>query len=762
METQKFSYDNSIVRAFLIATVVFGIVGFLLGLTAALMLFYPELPEFLFGTDDPTIKSLASGNMQGLINSQGAFGFGRIRMLHTSAVIFAFVCNAFFAGAYYSLQRLLKTRMYSDTLSWIHFWGWQLMIVSVVITFLLGINTSKEYAEHEWPIDLLITFIWVIFGINMFGTIAKRRVRHLYVAIWFYLGTWVAIAMLHILNNLEVPLTFTGWKSYSAYAGVKDALVQWWYGHNAVAFVLTTPILGLMYYFLPKAANRPVFSYKLSIIHFWSLIFVYIWAGPHHLQYTALPAWAQALGTGFSIMLIAPSWGGMLNGLLTLRGAWDKVREDPILKFFVVAVTCYGMATFEGPLLATKTLNKIGHYTDWVIGHVHLGALGWNGFIAFGMIYYLVPIMWRTKLWSVKMANWHFWLGTLGIIFYAVPMYISGFTQGLMWKQFNPDGTLVWKNWLDTVTAVIPYFQMRFFGGILYLSGAILMVINLIATARQGSFQKDVPAEAVALGKISNNRKEGEGFHLWLERMPLLMTVLSFIAVAIGGFLEIVPTIAFKGNVPTISAVKPYSPLELEGRDLYIREGCNACHSQMIRPFRDEVIRFNGKNGQYSKAGEFVYDRPFLWGSKRTGPDLHREGGKNPSSWHFKHMYNPRQTSAGSIMPRYPWLISNTLDRHQTIAKIQFMKDVYDVPYSKAEIDSANQWTDNQAAKIVKEIFSEAADLKKSFADEKAAKQKSGEEFVPLEKREITALIAYLQRLGTDIKTTEVKTASNN
>lgn len=762
METQKFSYDNSIVRAFLIATVVFGIVGFLLGLTAALMLFYPELPEFLFGTDDPTIKSLASGNMQGLINSQGAFGFGRIRMLHTSAVIFAFVCNAFFAGAYYSLQRLLKTRMYSDTLSWIHFWGWQLMIVSVVITFLLGINTSKEYAEHEWPIDLLITFIWVIFGINMFGTIAKRRVRHLYVAIWFYLGTWVAIAMLHILNNLEVPLTFTGWKSYSAYAGVKDALVQWWYGHNAVAFVLTTPILGLMYYFLPKAANRPVFSYKLSIIHFWSLIFVYIWAGPHHLQYTALPAWAQALGTGFSIMLIAPSWGGMLNGLLTLRGAWDKVREDPILKFFVVAVTCYGMATFEGPLLATKTLNKIGHYTDWVIGHVHLGALGWNGFIAFGMIYYLVPIMWRTKLWSVKMANWHFWLGTLGIIFYAVPMYISGFTQGLMWKQFNPDGTLVWKNWLDTVTAVIPYFQMRFFGGILYLSGAILMVINLIATARQGSFQKDVPAEAVALGKISNNRKEGEGFHLWLERMPLLMTVLSFIAVAIGGFLEIVPTIAFKGNVPTISAVKPYSPLELEGRDLYIREGCNACHSQMIRPFRDEVIRFNGKNGQYSKAGEFVYDRPFLWGSKRTGPDLHREGGKNPSSWHFKHMYNPRQTSAGSIMPRYPWLISNTLDRHQTIAKIQFMKDVYDVPYSKAEIDSANQWTDNQAAKIVKEIFSEAADVKKSFADEKAAKQKSGEEFVPLEKREITALIAYLQRLGTDIKTTEVKTASNN
>ena len=759
METQKFSYDNSIVRAFLYATVVFGLVGFLLGLTAAWMLFYPELPEYFLGTDDPTIVSLRSGDLQGLINSQGAFGFGRIRMLHTSAVIFAFVCNGFFAGAYYSMQRLLKTRMFSDTLSWIHFWGWQLMIVAVVITFLMGINTSKEYAEHEWPIDILITIIWVIFGINMFGTIARRRVRHLYVAIWFYLGTWVAIAMLHIFNNLEVPLSFTGWKSYSAYAGVKDALVQWWYGHNAVAFVLTTPVLGLMYYFLPKAANRPVFSYKLSIIHFWSLIFVYIWAGPHHLQYTAVPGWAQALATGFSIMLIAPSWGGMLNGLLTLRGAWDKVREDPVLKFFVVAVTCYGMATFEGPLLATKTLNKIGHYTDWVIGHVHVGALGWNGFITFGMVYFLLPILWRTKLWSVKLANWHFWLGTLGIIFYAVPLYISGFTQGLMWKQFNPDGTLVYKNWLDTVTAIIPYYQMRFVGGLLYIAGAILMVVNVVATVRQGSFQKEVPAEAPALANVTKQRKEGEGLHLWLERTPVLFTILSFVALAIGGFVEIVPTLAIKDNVPTIAAVKPYSPLELEGRDLYIREGCNSCHSQMIRPFRDEVVRFNGKNGQYSKAGEFVYDRPFLWGSKRTGPDLHRQGGKNPSSWHYKHMLNPRVTSAGSIMPRYPWLIANDLDRSKMVDKVKLMKNTFDVPYTQAQIDSADQWADNQAAFIVKQIYSEAADVKLAYEQRKAA---DGANFTPLEKKEIVALIAYLQRLGTDIKTTEIKTASSN
>ena len=631
------------------------------------------------------------------------------------------------------------------------------MIVAVVITFTMGINTSKEYAEHEWPIDILITVIWVIFGINMFVTILKRRVRHLYVAIWFYLGTWVAIAMLHIFNNLEVPLSFTGWKSYSAYAGVKDALVQWWYGHNAVAFVLTTPVLGLMYYFLPKAADRPIFSYKLSIIHFWSLIFVYIWAGPHHLQYTAIPGWAQALGTGFSIMLIAPSWGGMLNGLLTLRGAWDKVRENPILKFFVVAITCYGMATFEGPILATKTLNKIGHYTDWVIGHVHIGALGWNGFITFGMIYYLIPIMWRTKLWSVKLANWHFWLGTLGIIFYAVPLYIAGFTQGLMWKQFNPDGTLLYKNWLDTVTAIIPYYEMRFVGGLLYITGATLMCVNVIATVRRGSFQKNVPAEAPALAKISNQRKEGEGLHLWIERMPTVLTVLSFVAVAIGGFAEIVPTLLIKENVPTIAAVKPYTPLELEGRDLYIREGCNSCHTQMIRPFRDEVVRFNGKNGQYSKAGEFIYDRPFLWGSKRTGPDLHRQGGKNPSSWHYKHMLNPRVTSAGSIMPRYPWLIARDLDRSQMVAKVELMKNTFDVPYTQAQVDSADVWADNQAAAIVKDIFAEAADVKSAYA---AKKEADGANFVPLEKKEIIALIAYLQRLGTDIKTTEIQTAS--
>jgi cytochrome c oxidase cbb3-type subunit I/II len=759
MEVQKFYYDNRVVNAFVIATVIWGVIGFTLGLTVASLLVWPEIPEMIFGTDE--FSGLFGNTPQALAESQGYLGFGRLRMLHTSGVIFAFVGNSIFAGIYYSLQRLLKTRMYSDVLSWINFWGWQLILVLVVITFLMGFNTSKEYAEHEWPIDILTALIWVTFGINMFGTILKRRVRHLYVAIWFYIATWIGITMLHIFNNMAIPLSWDIFhpKSYSAYAGVQDALVQWWYGHNAVAFFLTTPVLGLMYYFMPKAANRPVFSYKLSIIHFWSLIFVYIWAGPHHLLYTALPSWAQALGTAFSIMLIAPSWGGMLNGLLTLRGAWDKVREEPILKFFVVAVTCYGMGTFEGPLLATKTLNKVGHFTDWVIAHVHVGALGWNGFIAFGVAYYIIPRIFKTNLYSTKLANMHFWLGTLGIIFYVVPMYISGMSQGLMLKQFNPDGTLAMKNWLEMITAITPYLFMRVIGGLLYVSGSLLMLYNIFATIKQGTLVANEPAEAPALQVITQNRKQGEGFHLWLERMPLYLSVLSFLTLAIGGMVEILPTFLVKSNIPTISAVKPYTPLELEGRDLYIREGCNACHSQMIRPFRDEVARFTGgwTAKEYSKAGEFVYDRPFLWGSKRTGPDLARQGKKNPSSWHFKHMLNPRSTSPGSIMPRYPWLIANPLDDSKSVEKIKLMKNSFDVPYSDSEVTNVKQSMEAQQKQIVSEIYSEASDIKEQY---EKLKKEQGDKFVPLEKREITALISYLQRLGQDIKSVQTETAS--
>lgn len=753
MET--FRYDNKIVKYFIYATMFWGVLAFILGLTVATLLFFPQLPEFLFGTDDGSVSSVG-GSIQGLINSQGTLGFGRLRMLHTSAAIFAFVGNGIFAGSYYALQRLLKTRMGSDILSWINFWGWQLGLILVVITFFLGFNTSKEYAEHEWPLDIAIAIVWIVYGINMFLTIAKRRVRHLYVAIWFFIATWVGITMLHVFNNLELPVNFNPLhpKSYSIYAGVQDALVQWWYGHNAVAFFLTTPVLGLMYYYLPKAANRPVFSYKLSIIHFWSLIFVYIWAGPHHLLYTALPGWAQALGTGFSIMLIAPSWGGMLNGLLTLRGAWDKVREDPILKFYVVAVTCYGMATFEGPMLATKTLNKIGHFTDWVIAHVHVGALGWNGFITFGMVYWLIPRLFQTKLHSRSMANAHFWLGTLGIIFYAIPMYMAGWTQGLMWKQFNPSGTMAYANFLQTVTEIFPYYIMRAIGGTLYLTGALLWVVNIWKTVAKGKFIAQEEVQAPALAKKQKAREEGEAVHPWIERTPVVLTVLSFIALAIGGLVEIVPTLVVKSNIPTIASVQPYTPLEMEGRDLYIREGCNACHSQMIRPFRDEVKRY----GEYSKPGEFVYDHPFLWGSKRTGPDLHREGGKRNDSWHYKHMWNPRQTSEGSIMPRYPWLIANTLSRDLTIDKMKALNTL-GVPYEDDEMtqESAFASMDAQALEIEKRIFDESPDLKELYAAEQS---EQGDRFVALRDREITALIAYLQRLGTDISKEETQTAS--
>ncbi len=702
MQLEQFSYDNKIVKNFAIATAFWGVIGMLVGLTIASQLFIPSLNFNLQYTT-----------------------FGRIRPIHTNAVIFAFVGNAIFMGVYHSLQRLCKARMYSDLLSKIHFWGWQIIIVAAALTLAMGFTTSKEYAELEWPIDIAIAIVWIVFGINMFGTILKRRESHIYVAIWFYIATWVTVAVLHIVNSIEVPITFL--KSYPVYAGVQDALVQWWYGHNAVAFFLTTPYLGLMYYYLPKAANRPIYSYRLSIVHFWALIFIYIWAGPHHLLYSALPNWAQSLGTAFSIMLIAPSWGGMINGLLTLRGAWDKVREDPILKFMVVAITAYGMATFEGPMLSLKNVNAIAHFTDWIIAHVHIGALGWNGFLTFGILYWLIPRIYKTELYSKKLANAHFWIGMLGIVFYAASMYWSGITQSLMWKQFTPLGfTCSIPNFLETTLQIIPMYIIRAIGGLLYFSGVIMMVYNLIKTAKQGSFEAEEKAEAPALLKINDRFAKGTR-HRWLEGKPMYFLIASTVVILIGGIVEFLPTFLVKSNIPTISSVKPYTPLELQGRDIYIREGCNNCHSQLIRPFRSETERY----GEYSKAGEYVYDHPFLWGSKRTGPDLHREGGKYPNMWHYLHMQNPRQMSPGSIMPSYPWLLTQTLDTSDTRAKIRGLRSV-GVPYREGYENVANEDLENQAEQI-------AVDL-----------QKNG---VPAESnKEIIALIAYLQRLGTDIK----------
>ncbi|ASU31960.1 cytochrome-c oxidase, cbb3-type subunit I [Mucilaginibacter xinganensis] len=709
MQPENFYYDNKIVRNFGIATIVWGIIGMTVGLIVAIQLYHPAM------------------NMGNQYTT-----FGRIRPLHTNAVIFAFVGNAIFMGVYYSLQRLLKARMFSDVLSKIHFWGWQLIIISAVITLPLGLTTSHEYAELEWPIDIAITLIWVVFGVNMFGTIFKRRERHLYVAIWFYIATFVTIAVLHIVNSIELPVSM--FKSYMVFAGVQDALVQWWYGHNAVAFFLTTPYLGMMYYFLPKMANRPIYSYKLSILHFWALIFIYIWAGPHHLLYTTLPGWAQSLGVAFSIMLIAPSWGGMINGLLTLRGAWDKVRDDVILKFMVVGLTAYGMATFEGPMLSLKQINGFAHFSDWIIAHVHVGALGWNGFLTFAILYWLIPRIYKTELYSKKLASFHFWIGTLGILFYAIPMYWAGFTQGLMLKEFTPEGLLKYPNFLETVLRILPMHIMRSVGGGMYLLGVIVMAYNIARTMLQGSLVANEAAQAMPLEPLPKIVTEST-WHRVLERRPIQFMIISLLVILVGTFVELMPTLTISSNIPTIASVKPYTPLELQGRDLYIREGCVNCHSQTVRPFRSETERY----GEYSKAGEFVYDHPFLWGSKRTGPDLAREGGKYGNSWHYNHLMDPRLMSPGSIMPNYDWLLTQTLDTSLTAAKINAMRSL-GVPYPAGYDKIANRDLDLQAKAI-------AANLAKDNIKVKSNK-------------EIVAIIAYLQRLGTDIKAN--KTANNN
>jgi cytochrome c oxidase cbb3-type subunit I/II len=704
---ESFRYDDGIVRKFVLATLIWAVVGMLVGVLAAAQLAHWPLN---FGLEWLT--------------------FGRIRPLHTNAVIFAFGGNAIFAGSYYSTQRLLKTRMWSDALSRFHFWGWQLIIVAAAITLPLGITASKEYAELEWPIDVAIAVVWVAWAVNFFATLVIRREKHIYVAVWFYIATIITVAMLHIGNSLALPVSF--FKSYSVYAGVQDALVQWWYGHNAVAFFLTTPFLGLMYYFVPKAAERPIYSYRLSIIHFWSLIFIYIWAGPHHLLNTSLPEWAQTIGVVFSISLIAPSWGGMINGLLTLRGAWDKLRTDTVLKFFVVGITFYGMSTFEGPMLSLRAVNGLAHYTDYIIGHVHGGALGWNGFITFGMIYWLMPRLWKVEIFSKRLMSMHFWTGTIGIVMYITSMYTAGITQGLMWRAFNEDGTLKYPEFTETVTELFPFYWLRLIGGLLYLTGTLVMLYNVLMTVRSAQQSRvDLSdPEFKAIPFRYTEQKAKEGWHRVLEGKPLLFGLLTLIAVFIGGPVQYIPLVAVKGNIPTIASVKPYTPLELEGRDIYVAEGCYNCHSQMVRPFREEVVRY----GEYSKPGEFIYDRPFQFGSKRTGPDLHRVGGKYLDFWHFRHMLDPRSTSPGSIMPAYPWLYEKELDLSLTNRKIEAMRRL-GAPYSKEETQRAVESAKLQAEALTEALYAQGV--------EKSA---------GLERKQIIALIAYLQRLGTDIK----------
>ncbi len=697
---EKIFYDDDIVKKFLLATIIWAGAAFIFGLIAALQLAWWPM----------------NMNLEWVT-------FGRLRPLHTNAAIFAFAGNAIFAGIYHSSQRLLKTRMFSDALSRLHFWGWQLIILSAAITLPLGYSQSKEYAELEWPIDIAITVIWVVFAVNFFGTISKRRERHLYVAIWFYIATIITVAVLHIVNSIEIPVSFL--QSYPVYAGIQDALVQWWYGHNAVAFFLTTPFLGLMYYYVPKAANRPVYSYQLSIIHFWSLVFLYIWAGPHHLLYTSLPEWAQTLGMVFSLMLWAPSWGGMINGLLTLRGAWHLLRTDPIIKFFVTALTFYGMATFEGPLLSIKSVSALGHYTDWIIGHVHAGALGWNGMLTFGMIYFLVPRLWKTKLYSEKLATNHFWIATLGVLLYYISMVTAGITEGLMWRALTPEGKLVYPDFIETVVRIVPLFWVRALGGTFFIAGFFMMVYNVCKTIQAAPAEQSDSEAQVPMRNAVFAEPDPKVGHSKLEGMATVFSVLAFIAIAVGSIIEIYPTLSLHKYITPANMVEPYTPLELAGRDLYVSEGCYVCHSQQIRPIAAEVLRY----GKASTIEESMYDRPFQWGSKRIGPDLARVGKRYPNLWHFQHMIDPRAVTPKSIMPSYGWMVEKETDFIMLRKKLSVMKTL-GVPYDEDTVANAD-------IKAQKEAMVIAEDLKAN-----------GVNIPKLEQKQIIALIAYLQALG--------------
>lgn len=701
MKQESFSYDDAIVKKFALATVVWGGIAFLVGLIVAL-----QMANWKFNLELPWTT------------------FGRLRPLHTNAAIFAFAGNAIFAGIYYSTQRLTKARMFSDGLSRFHFWGWQAIIVAAAITLPLGLSQSKEYAELEWPIDLAIAVVWVAFGVNFFMTLVRRRERHMYVALWFYIATILTVGVLHIVNSIEVPVSW--FQSYPIYAGVQDALVQWWYGHNAVAFFLTTPFLGLMYYFVPKAVGRPIYSYRLSIVHFWSLVFIYIWAGPHHLLYTSLPDWAQTLGVVFSLMLWAPSWGGMINGLLTLRGAWDRVRSEPLLKFFAAALTFYGMATFEGPLLSIKSVSAIAHYSDWIIAHVHGAALGWNGFLTFGMLYYLVPKLWKTELYSRALANAHFWIGTVGILLYIISMWASGITQGLMLQAIDETGRLVYPDFVETVMRIVPLYWIRAIGGSLFLLSFLIMCYNLYKTIQAAP--KDVKEDVYLAPPLEPLpfASTGGTWHRRLEALAPTFSVLTLVAILVGSVIEILPTMLMHTYVDSNNKAVPYSSLELAGRDIYVREGCYNCHSQMIRHLPGDVLRY----GPASTPEESMYDRPFQWGSKRTGPDLARVGGKYPNLWHFRHMLDPRAVVPNSLMPAYPWLMKEDTNFGIMKRKFEVMRSL-GVPYGDADITYAEANARAQA-KII------AADLGADTGIKN------------LENKEIIALIAYMQRLGVN------------
>ncbi|MGF1484705.1 MAG: cytochrome-c oxidase, cbb3-type subunit I [Opitutales bacterium] len=780
----QIEYDDRTVRWFMVASVIWSLVGLGLGLLIAAQLNFWQM-------NGKFIEWITFG----LIQSEGIefLTFGRLRPLHTNAAIFAFVGNMMFAGIYYSTQRLCKCRTASNVLSQVHFWGWQLIIVAAAITLPAGLTRGKEYAELIWPINIAVAAIWIVFAVNFFWTLARRNEPTIYVAIWFYIATVITVAMLYVVNHLSIPTGLL--HSYPIFSGVKDALVQWWYGHNAVAFFLTTPILGIMYYFLPKAAERPVYSYRLSVIHFWSLVFIYIWAGPHHLLNTALPSWLQALGMTFSLMLWAPSWGGMLNGLLTLRGAWDKLRTDPVIKFFAAGVTFYGMATFEGPLLSIKAVNSLSHYSDWTIGHVHGGTLGWNGFMAAGMFYWLAPRLWNTQLFSKSLANLHFWIGMVGILLYVAAMWTSGITQGAMLNNVDEaSGILANPAFIETVNAIKPAMLFRAIGGLLYFIGFLLMTYNLGRTILQGKAANGVIETArwdpyaergltftqtifnapvlyitaiilvscgwlfgtggvqlfsllltmvLVLLMIVHFNMSGAKWGDWYQKLlanSLGFTVLTFVSVAIGGAVQIIPTVvqnegeALAANAEAKRIQILRTPLEQAGFEIYVSEGCNTCHSQNIRTLASDVMRYDPKGGA-SYLGESIFDRPFVWGSKRTGPDLSREGVsltmRKSNTWHYQHMVNPRALEEASIMPNYHFLNDYKVDFEKLASRLLVLRDnpLLGDPFPQ----------DWDAAKIEELARAQGLEIAESLARDAILVDPESE---------MVALIAYLQSLG--------------
>ena len=703
-------YNEAVVKKFIIAAMFWAIVAFLVGVYIATELAWPQ---FNLGLS--------------------FLNFGRLRPVHTSAAIFAFGGSALFGTSFHVVQRTCRTRLFGgEALANFVFWGYQFFIVMAALSYVMGYSQSQEYAEPEWHIDLWLTVVWVVYAVIFIGTLMKREEPHIYVANWFYLAFILTIAVLHIGNNLAVPISVFSAKSYSVASGVQNAMIQWWYGHNAVGFFLTAGFLGMMYYFIPKAANRPVYSYRLSVVHFWSLVFMYIWAGPHHLHYTALPDWTQTLGMAFSIMLWMPSWGGMINGLMTLSGAWDKLRTDPGLRFSVTAVGFYGMSTFEGPVMSIRDVNALSHYTDWTIGHVHSGALGWVAFISFGAIYYLVPVLWqRSGLYSLRLASWHYWIATLGIVFYITSMWVAGIMQGLMWRAYDQFGFLQY-SFAESVIAVHPYYVIRMLGGLMFLDRR---AAHGLQPDPDGAQPHDRAVVSVAAGWPSPWRENKPMFirQEFIERNAFLLLVLTLVTIAIGGIVEVVPLFTIETTVEHVKGVRPYSPLEQRGRDIYVREGCYVCHSQQVRALRDEVERY----GHFSLAAESMYDHPFQWGSKRIGPDLARVGGKYSSDWHYAHLINPQSVVPESLMPHYAFLAETPLETDDIAARLRALRTV-GVPYTDDAIAHAATDLAAQANPMA-----DSTDLLKRYP--KAVTVPGNGHVVT----ELDALVAYLQVLGT-------------